>query len=297
MASSPTDRDLTSPAVREPSDLGVETGVTALVVGGLIAVTGVVCGFMALWTPLLHRTLLTVNYNSDKSVAIFVLIMLVAVLVELYKGDDGTAMVLGAIIFGFFLFVPAVWSFDRLGQLGSGGWLGLFTLLIPIGALVVRGSERSAATSIGRLERSTIVPVAIGLVLCLLGLLARAETSPNYRGFWAMQNPGHTLEYLILILCLLIAAFAIAALVATERAMVFADAARFLAATVCGLGLFLPACYAIVYVAYLPLGGWLEGIGGLALLGGILRLCRAADVSESSTLLDLLEDRRAGSDR
>jgi hypothetical protein len=75
---------------------------------------------------------------------------------------------LGAAAFGFFLYVPAVFAFDSLGLLGAGAWLGLCTLLIPLGVLVAAPSSfepvsrRRGPDVLTRRSSAPRSPVALG---------------------------------------------------------------------------------------------------------------------------------------
>jgi hypothetical protein len=248
---------------------------------------------------LTHQPGLTVYYDNDWSTVVFLLIVLGAVLHPLILDEEeDVAMILGAIVFGFYLFIPACYALSRLDHLRVGAWLGLCTLLIPTGAYLARGADRPTGSDIGRPARSAVFLAASGVILCLLGLPSKAWSVPNEAGsvpgvnrsIWSLPRLGHTPGALILILAVLIGIFILAMVAATKHALRFRNVARLLAAVICGLGVW----YAITYVDYLGLGAWFEAIGSVATLGGTLWLCESIEIADGSGFDDLIASRGTG---
>ena len=119
--------------------------------------------------------------------------------------------------------------------------------------------------------------------------------SNRSRSVWSLPRSGHAFGALILILTVLIGIFVSGMIFATRHALRFATEASLIAAGICRLGSWLFVYFAISHLDVLGLGGWLEAVGGVVLLGGTLQLRHAAEVSQSSAFDDLIASRAAES--
>ncbi len=110
--------------------------------GRAIAYVGIILGLLAIGLPLISDGDLTTRYLDDGTTFAFLILALsYASYLPAEIGRDLPAAAVGAAAFGFYLWYPAYLAFDRLGLLGAGGWLGICTVLIPIGWLIVRSAE------------------------------------------------------------------------------------------------------------------------------------------------------------
>lgn len=264
--------------------------------GRLIAVSGVLLGFLAIWLPAVHRNGLTFWYDGDGTTVLFLLIILAITFVYLFNGDEDFAAVLGAIALGFFLFIPATHAVGRLGELRVGSWLGLYTVLIPAGLLLAGPTERPPGSTIGRPSRPAMLTVAAGVTLCLVGLpLTAWSVFRESRSVWSLSSSDHGLGVLVLTLSMSIGVFVVAMIVDTASASRYSSLARVAAGVICGLGSWMIVYYGFAYLGFLGLGAWVEAFGGVVLLAGTLWLCRTTEVAESSSINEVMASRRVES--
>src|SRR5262249_43935784 len=93
-----------------------------------VAGVGVVLSFVAIWL-----TAITGSKYSDDGTHVVWLILLCVVaaglLLSSFMSSNARharlAMVPGALLLGFYAWVPALAAFGHLGDVGAGGWLGL----------------------------------------------------------------------------------------------------------------------------------------------------------------------------
>jgi hypothetical protein len=191
---------------------------------------------------------------DDGTVAAFLIVLLA--LSSWFPADVGTARLgasLGAAAFGFFLYFPAVFAFDRLGSLEAGAWLGLCTVLIPLGVLVA--APVVAPTSTRRGPDALIS--LLGIALLVAGVWLPVESGGD--SVWNVSSSGHALGLLMLVLAVLNAA-ALAAGRGELRAVLAATSFGLLAA-----GLIVTA---FEDFGKLGSGSWLEACAGVLLLLG-----------------------------
>jgi hypothetical protein len=235
--------------------------------GRAIAAVGVVCGILAIGLSTVSYPGFSATYVDDGTTVAFLLILLsLASHFPAEIGRDTGAAVLGTAAFGFLLYVPAHQAFDRLGTLGSGGWLGLCTALIPIGLLVLKRDRAHAPTRPARSSVEASDPgllVALGgIVLIVVGIwFAVDDGGPS---FW---SSSHTLGILMLLLA------ALNLLLLTRGG---SDGALLWACVTFGLVVYPWVDHAFEKFGSLGSGGWLEAFGGLLLLGGVAALRTAA---------------------
>jgi len=246
--------------------------MSVALLGRAIAAVGIVVGLVAIGLALVTVLGFSTRYVDDGTVFAFLVVVLsLASHFPAEIGRDMSAAALGAAAFGFYLFVPAALAFDNLGDLGTGGWLGICTVLIPIGALIVRGAEsRHAVPAVpppGNWSPAVLAAIG-GLVLIVVGVWL-----PLISGGESYWNVSHTLGILMLLLVALNVALVGAAVFTSTAA---ADLALLAAAATFGL-----VEYELIYHAFeefgrMGSGAWIEAVGGLFLLLGVAAVRRQA---------------------
>src|SRR5262249_31110679 len=145
----------------------------------------------------------------------------------------------------------------------AGAWLGLCTLLIPLGVLLAAGSSFEHA----REPRGPGMLIGlVGIALAVAGIWLPVNDGGG--SFWNASSSGHALG----VLMLLLAAVNTALLVATDVGRARAGGLRVVAAAVT-FGLLSAV---VVGAAFENLGGlgsgaWLEACAGVLVLLGALR--------------------------
>lgn len=230
----------------------------------LVAVVGVVTGVIAL----LFNVVPGVKYTHDGTFLAALIILLVlagcALAASLLLGKpelDLVAAVAGALLFGLYLFLPAVAAFKHLGDLDSGAWLGVCTGLIPIGAGTAQRWHRPSDARAPGVNVSTL-GVAAGLVMIVVAIWSEIVShGPSY---WNGSQSGHALGLLLLILA--IASVLLIALALNTKQAVLADLAETVAAVLAGVAIAEGVGDAFNEFGVLGTGGWLALIGGLLLV-------------------------------
>ncbi len=234
--------------------------------GRALAIAGIVCGLLAVGLPYASGY----RYVDDGTTIAFLIVLLsLASWLPAEIGRDLFGGVAGAAAFGLLLFLPASAAFDSFGQLDSGAWLGLCTILIPIGALVSRSPERA------RPARSSMpgVPVAIaGLALLVVGIWLEAAKGGD--SYWNFSSSGHAVGILLLLLAALNAALVVGPVLVPTLAV--GDVDLVVAASTFGFVEAGLISTAFEDLGQLGAGGWLEAGAGVLLLGGVLWLRSAA---------------------
>jgi hypothetical protein len=232
--------------------------------GRAIAGLGIVAGFLAIGLTLVFSA----RHVQDGTAAAFLLITLaLASHFPAEIGRDAQGAALGAAAFGFYLFIPARFAFDQLDVLDAGAWLGFCSILIPIGFLVVQldrahgPAARPAGRTLASLDRGTLAAL-VGLVLIVIGVWLRIDDGDE--SYW---NASHTLGILILLL-------AAANLLYLWRGVT--DTGLLVASTTFGLVVYAWVYHAFERLGSLDSGGWLEAVGGLVLVAGVLYARRTA---------------------
>jgi hypothetical protein len=253
---------------------GEEQALSVGLAGRAIAFVGIVVGLVAIGLPLVTAGGISSRYVDDGTVFAFLVITLAyASYFPAEIGRDMAAAAVGSTAFGFYLFFPAILAFDRLGNLGAGGWLGICTILIPIGALIVRSTESkpaAEATSSPGIGLAQLA-AAVGLVLIVIGIWLPAGSGDNDASYW---NVSHTLGALMLLLVVLNVLFIGATLFSTVAA---ADLALLVAATTFGLVEANWIVSAFEDFGTMGAGAWLQTIGGVFLVLGVAAVHRAAE--------------------
>jgi hypothetical protein len=235
-----------------------------------IAAVGIVLGFIAIWLDYASAGGFSSSYSDDGTVLAFLLIALILSAAQLAAGKDIDAAVAGSAALGFYLLIPATLGFDRFGYVDVGGWLGVCTVLIPLGIGYSRMSDR---TPVKRPSLETAAPAILGRVLCLIAIWLTAIDGGS--SFWNLSSSGHALGLLMLILVL--AGALLGAMIAFGSATrAAADWLLMLAAATFGLFSALLIRAAFGEFGRLGTGGWLAAAGSIVLLVGVRKVWKEA---------------------
>jgi hypothetical protein len=246
--------------------------MSVALVGRAIATVGIVVGLVAIGFPLVTVQGFSTRYVDDGTVFAFLVVVLsLTSHFPAEIGRDMSAAALGSAAFGFYLFVPAVLAFDNLGSLGAGGWLGVCTVLIPVGALVVRSAEARHAEPGGpppAAGNPAVVAAFGGLILIVIGIWL--PVTGGGESYW---SGSHTLGVLMLLLVALDAVLIGATLYSATAA---ADLALLAAATTFGLAEYELINRAFEEFGRMGSGAWIQALGGVFLVLGVAAVRRKA---------------------
>lgn len=234
---------------------------------------GVVTGLVALGLTLVPLGGGSVAAYADHgAVAAFLIVTLsYASYLPAEVGKDTSATAAGVVAFGFFLYWPAVYAFGGLDQLGAAAWLGLGTILIPIGAHIVRSAEHEhVAQAEPPAPATALRDPFLGLALLGVGLIVVGIWLPLESGassFWNASVSGHALGLLLLL-------FVVLDVVALLGPLVSPAVTRYrtllVAAATFGLVEAPFVHLAFNHLDLLGTGSWLVAVGGLLLFGGVI---------------------------
>jgi hypothetical protein len=231
-----------------------------------VSMVGIICGLLAVGLVLFSTGEVTARYLDHGVVVAFVIALLAgASYLPAEVGFDMFGAALGTVAFGFYLYVPAIFAFDHLGTPCPAAWLGLGTILIPIGLYVVRSAGHAEPTPPMRttpgsphfaLALSGVVLLAVGIWLPVIS---------DHASFWNLSFSGHALGILLLI-----------AVVANAAALlgvgIFARGTLLIACATFGLTAAAWLTEAFSHLDSLGSGGWIEAVGGLLLVGGVVAM-------------------------
>ena len=252
--------------------------MTVGLAGRAVAMLGIILGLLAVGLDLISAGGATSHYFDHGVVAVFVIALLsMASYLPAEVGFDTAGAAAGTAVFGFYLHVPAIFAFNHLGTPGAAAWLGLGTVLIPIGWAVVRRSERghrdeaAAAPSwdVAAAARDPLFALSVaGLILMAAGIWLPVVTDgPSY---WNASYSGDALGILLLIAVVANAATLLLPLVSARRYS--ADGVLLVASAGFGLAAAQWLESAFDHLGSLGTGGWVEGMGGLLLIGGVVAM-------------------------
>jgi hypothetical protein len=246
-------------------------------VGRGIAAVGVVLGFVAIFVDFISVNGSTLKYSDDGTILAFLLVSLIltAILMAANSagrdGLDAAAAVAGSTAFGFYLFIPAGLGFNHFDYVATGGWLGVCTVLIPLGLWYSLASRPRPVTRPGM---ELVVPAILGRILCLIAIWLTAEPDLG-KSYWNLVDEGRALPALMLLLVIGGAALGMATtFVAGTR--VTADGALILAAVTFGLYAAEVIASAFNTFGSLGAGAWLGSAGALVLLVSVVRIWQTA---------------------
>jgi hypothetical protein len=228
--------------------------------GRAIAAVGVVLAFVTIWIDALPGDS---YWSGDGTTGAFVLVLACLAALALVGGyagrhADGPLFAVGAVMLGFYLFIPAAFAFDQWDVPESGTWLA-----VCAGGLIVIGAGVSCLASVPAAETHAGLSAAslsagLGIALVFPGTFLDATSSGD--SYWSSAGIGHSLGILLLILAV--------------------GAAVSWAAEVAGVGTRgLDQAFPLVllgYVSFFPVGaafgdfGTLDAGAWLAFAGGIL---------------------------
>jgi hypothetical protein len=238
---------------------------------------GIILGLLAVGLDLIASGGATSHYFDHAVVAVFTIVLLsMASYLPAEVGFDTAGAAAGTAVFGFYLYVPGIFAFDHFGTPGAGAWLGLGTVLIPIGWVILRRVEGGHAQAPASpppdpaaAARDPLFGLSIaGLILMAAGIWLPVVTDgPSY---WNASYSGDALGILLLIAVVANAATLLLPLVSRTR--VSADTVLLVACASFGLAAAQWLESAFDQLGSLGTGGWIEGMGGLLLLGGVVAM-------------------------
>jgi hypothetical protein len=229
-------------------------------VGKAISAVGVVLSLVSIWiTGFAGQS----YWDIDGTVGTFLLVVSILAGLAVAAGLSRATLLFGAVLLGYYGFLPAALATQQWKLLDSGGWLGLCGgALITLGALAILApSWLKGGTSITASPLAGGV-AALGLVLSIVAIWPDADKGGSY---WNSPGLGHSLGIVMVIL-----AVASALGLAGTMAMGNRAALGLCALTgfvLCGLLLFDPVGSAFNQLGDLRAGGWLGFFGGLLLAG------------------------------
>jgi hypothetical protein len=252
--------------------------MTVDLAGRGVAMLGIILGLLAVGLDLISSGGATGRYLDHGVVAIFAIGLLSMASyfpAEVHFDTAGAAA--GTAVFGFYLYVPGIFAFSHLGTPGVAAWLGLGTVLIPIGWVIVRRAGGShdevapaaASSDLADVARNPLLGLVVaGLVLMAAGIWLPVVTDGP--SFWNASYSGAALGILLLIAVVANAATLLAPLVSSVR--VSPDKVLLVASASFGLAAAQWLESAFDRLGSLGTGGWVEAIGGLLLIGGVVAM-------------------------
>jgi hypothetical protein len=230
--------------------------------GRAIAAAGVVLAIVAIWIDAVSSS----TYWSDGTTGAFLLVLsgLAALgLAAGYTGQstNGAVLAVGAVLLGFYGWIPVAFAFNDWDQTRAGTWLGVAgAALIVIGAgssYLAAGAPRDTPTGLSR----EAVVAGLGIALIFPGIFL---DSLNGTSYWHSLL-GRSLGIVLLVLTI--------ASASTWAATINGTSTRGLdqALTLVLLGLlsFYPVAAAFGDFGSLDSGAWIAFAGAILAAGGI----------------------------
>jgi hypothetical protein len=243
-----------------------------------IAAVGVVCGFLGIWLGAFdYGDLASVSYwEADGTYGAFLLILSCAAALIGVAGSvsgepifDVALAAVGSALWGAFAFFPITYVAEHADVIGPGGWLGLCTLLIPLGASLAYVAARRDALVRGPAEPAAYLPVVValaGAAIVLAGIWWRV-TEGDEEGYWSASDSRHVLGILFLALLALTAVALVAGVRGRPSGLL---AAAIASPAVFGLSVAFPVISLWGGLDELRAGAWLPLAGSILLAGGAL---------------------------
>jgi hypothetical protein len=225
-----------------------------------LAAVGVALSFVCIWVDSLPRA---TYWSGDATFGAFCLLLacLAALTFALGLGraQNGALVAVGAVMLGFYGFLPALLAFGDWDQTRAGMWIALAAAV----AIVVGGGlgyrEVSAAATPAGLSAATLT-AGLGVALAFPGIFVRSSGSESY---WAAS--GHSLGVVILVVAVVMALVWIVTVAGVNTH----GLDQVLALALLGLALFVPFGAAWNNFGQLGPGAWLLFAGAILAAGGI----------------------------
>jgi hypothetical protein len=210
-------------------------------------------------------------WDVDGSLAWLGLVLAVAALLLVASSfaslrTDAWLFAVGAVLVGYWAWLPALAAFDSWDQSGAGMWLCLGgALLIAVASAVVLVTSGDARTTPPGVSLATAV-TGVGIALVFPGIFLDAEQTTGAPG-WSYWDPpvyGHGVGILMLVL----AAASAVVFVATTLGGQTHGLDVALTLVLLGLVAFDPVWTAFNDLGDLEVGAWLALAGGILAAGG-----------------------------
>ena len=230
--------------------------------GRAIAAVGVGLAIAAIWIDVLEGA----TYWSDGTTGVFLLVLAAVAGIALAAGYTGRSMngavfAAGAVLLGFYGWIPVALAFNDWDQTRSGAWLGVVgAALIVIGA----GGSYLASGGAGDTPAGLAGPslaAGLGIALVFPGIFIDSLAGTSY---WANPGLGHSLGIVLLILAIA-SGLAWAAAVTGRRARGLDQA---LTLVLLGLLAVYPVGAAFGDFGSLEAGAWIAFAGAILAAGG-----------------------------
>ncbi len=224
------------------------------------AAAGVGLSFACIWLDSLPHAS---YWSGDATFGAFCLLLaLLAALifaVGLGRTQNGALVAVGAVMLGFYGFLPALLAVSDWDQARAGAWLGL-----AAGALIVGGAGAGYLATPPSTSPATLslpsLTAALGIALAFPAIFVRASGGESY---W--DASGHSVGVVILA----VAVLAALAWLATAAGIATRGLDQALTLVLLGLALFIPVGAAWNNFDQLGPGAWLLLAGGILAAGGV----------------------------
>ena len=230
--------------------------------GRAIAAVGVVLAFVAIWTDRIIGT----TYWSDGTTGAFLLVLAGLATLGLAAGytgqsTNGAVFAAGAVLLGFYGWIPVALAFDDWDQTRAGAWLGLAgAALIVIGAGSSYLASGGARNTPAGLNGPSLV-AGLGIALVFPGIFIDSLSGTSY---WNQPEFGRSLGIVLLVLAIACALTWAAGVAGTSTRGL--DQA--LTLVLLGLVAFVPVGAAFNDFGTLRSGAWIALAGGILAAGG-----------------------------
>jgi hypothetical protein len=247
--------------------------------GRAIALVGIVLALIAIWIDFVSGTS---YWDADGTIGAFLLVMSVICALLLAGNAVGTLptgwlAIAGAILWGFYAFVPVALAFDQWDDTEAGTWLGFFGgALITLGAIIAMWRPGWAGRAIAMGPMTLIA--ALGIVLVFPGIWLDASSDGG--SYWSTPGVGHSLGIVLLILAIAAAL----GLVAGVQRMATSRITTWICALTLGYVSFPIVSAAFNDFGTLGEGAWLAWVGGVLALGGMLAAARTEPATTAAPM-------------
>jgi len=230
--------------------------------GRAIAAVGVGLAIAAIWIDVLEGT----TYWSDGTTGVFLLVLAALAALGLAAGyagrpRNGAVFAAGAVLLGFYGWIPVALAFNDWDQTRAGAWLGVAgAALIVIGAGSAYLASGGASDTPAGLAGPSLA-AGLGIALVFPGIFIDSLAGTSY---WSNPGLGHSLGIVLLIL-VIASGLAWAAAVTGRRARGLDQA---LTLVLLGLLAVYPVGAAFGDFGSLDAGAWIAFAGAILAAGG-----------------------------